>query len=136
MSVFIDTNIFVAAKLTRDKEHKKAVELLKKALQKEFGSVYTSDYIFDETITLLLMRTKNKKIVKDFGNSLLSSPNIEIIKIDDNTFEKTWMEFERFDDKLLSFTDCSTIVVMKEFDIKNLISFDSHFDGFVNIIKN
>lgn len=135
MSVFLDTCVFVAAKLEKDKDHQKAVKILENALKNDFGKIYTSDYIFDETVTLLLMRTKTNKIIRDFGNSILSSPNIEIIKIDDNLFEKAWQEFGKYKDKLLSFTDCTTIAIIMEFKIDKIISFDNHFDGIVNRIK-
>ena len=37
MSVFIDTGVFVAARNARDINHKRAVELLEKAIRGEYG---------------------------------------------------------------------------------------------------
>lgn len=83
------------------------------------------------------MRTKANKIIRDFGNSILSSPNIEIIKIDDNLFEIVWQEFGKYKNKFLSFTDCTTttIAIIKELKIDKIISFESHFDGVVDRIN-
>ena len=51
MSVFIDTGVFVAARNMRDINHKRAVELLEKAIKGEYGEIFTSDYVFDEAVT-------------------------------------------------------------------------------------
>ena len=129
MAVFIDTNIFAAAKLKRDVDHKRANTLLKSALYGNHGQIFTSDYVFDETITLLLMRTKKNQLVREYGNSILTSSIIEIIKVNDIIFENAWEMFGSIQDKLLSFTDFTTIAITEELKIDKIMSFDKHFDG-------
>jgi predicted nucleic acid-binding protein len=36
----------------KDVYHSEADDLLRRALQREFGSMYTTDFIYDETLTL------------------------------------------------------------------------------------
>jgi predicted nucleic acid-binding protein len=129
MSVFIDTNIFAAAKLKNDVDHEHGKALLEEALLGKYGPVLTSDYIFDEIITLLNIRSKNHQLVFEFGNSILTSGSIDIIKINDEIFEAAWDKFGRFKDKLLSFTDCTTLAIMEKLKIEKIMSFDRHFDG-------
>ena len=129
MSIFIDTNIFAAAKLKNDVDHKQSKQLLEDALFGKYSQVFTSDYIFDEVMTLLIMRTKNHKLVFEYGNSILLSDMIDIIKINDDIFESAWEKFGMFKDKLLSLTDCTTLAVMDELNIDNIMSFDKHFEG-------
>jgi len=129
MAVFIDTNILAAAKLKRDVDHKRANTLLHDAFYGEFGHIFTSDYVFDETITLLLMRTKKYQLVREYGNSILTSSIIEIIKVNDKIFEIAWDLFGSIQDKLLSFTDFTTIAIVEELKINKIMSFDKHFDG-------
>jgi predicted nucleic acid-binding protein len=57
MAIFIDTGIFVAALNRSDNLHEKAVPLMERALQGEFGRVCTSDFVVDEAITTALART-------------------------------------------------------------------------------
>ena len=129
MSIFIDTNIFAAAKLKNDVDYKRSKQLLEDALFGKFDQVFTSDYIFDEVMTLLIMRTKNHKLVYEYGNSILLSNIIDIIKVNDDIFESAWEKFRMFKDKLLSFTDCTTLAVMEDLNIERIISFDKHFEG-------
>ena len=67
MSVFIDTGIFVAFHNTRDKNHGRALKLIRRAVSGEFGILYTSDYVFDESVTTALIRTKNPSIAQVWG---------------------------------------------------------------------
>ena len=129
MSVFIDTNIFAAAKLKNDVDHKRGKALLEEAILGKYGSVLTSDYIFDEIITLLNIRSKRHQLVFEFGNSILTSSSIDIIKVNDEIFEAAWDKFGKFEDKLLSFTDCTTLAIMENLKIEKIMSFDKHFDG-------
>ena len=129
MSVFIDTNIFAAAKLKNDVDHEIGRKLLEDALFGKYGQVFTSDYIFDEVMTLLIMRTKNNKFVYEYGNSFLLSDIIDIIKVNDDIFDRAWEKFGKFKDKLLSFTDCTTLAVMEDLNIVKIMSFDKHFEG-------
>ena len=99
MSVFIDTNIFVALRNADDINHEKAKKLMKKALTGKFGVIYTSEYIFDEAVTVALIRTKNIKIAIDIGNYILSSPRIKLLFIDNETFKKAWKIFQKYKEK-------------------------------------
>ena len=73
LSIFIDTGVFVAARNRSDINHERAVELLRKALKGEYGGLYTSDYVFDEAVTVALVGTCPPRIALDIGNFILSS---------------------------------------------------------------
>jgi predicted nucleic acid-binding protein len=75
------------------------------------------------------MRTKNHKLIFEYGNSILNSEIIEIIKINNEIFESAWEKFGTFKDKIISFTDCTTLAVMEELKIDKIMSFDQHFEG-------
>jgi len=135
MSVFIDTNIFVALRNADDINHEKAKKLMKKALTGKFGVIYTSEYIFDEAVTVALITTKNIKIAIDIGNYILSSPRIKLLFIDDETFKKAWKIFQKYKEKRLSFTDCTTTALIEKHKIDKLMSFDQHFNEIVQRIQ-
>lgn len=133
MSVFIDTGAFMAYRNKRDVYHKEADDLLRRALQREFGAIYTTDFIYDETLTLAMVRTGNKNVAKDVSDVILS-PRIEMLMIDDTVLNKAREMFFRLFDKRISFTDATTMVVMQQEHIKKIITFDSHFKGLFEVL--
>ncbi|MGQ9722029.1 MAG: type II toxin-antitoxin system VapC family toxin [Candidatus Jordarchaeum sp.] len=108
MSIFIDSLIFVAFHNTRDKNHDKALKLIKKAVSGEFGTIYTSDYIFDESFTTALNRTNNPSITRSLGEMILGglkTPNfIIMLRVSSEIFRKSWELFVKYAEKCLSFT--------------------------------
>lgn len=71
MSIFIDSGIFVAFHNMRDENHDRALNLIRKAASGEFGIVYTSDYVFDESVTTALIRANNPSIAQSLGEMIL-----------------------------------------------------------------
>jgi len=133
MAVIIDTGAFMAYRNTKDAHHEKADRLLRRALKGEFSTIYTTDYIYDEALTLAVVRTGNKNIATDISN-VISSPRIEMIIIDASILEQATTIFFKFFDKRISFTDATTIAVMQRDNIDNIITFDSHFKGMFNVL--
>ena len=134
MSIFIDTNIFVALRNENDINHEKSKEIMKKALLGEYGTIYTSDYVFDEAVTVAIARTRNIDFAKDIGDYILSAKRIKMIFVDDNIFNDAWRLFKKLSRKKLSFTNCTNIAIIRNYNIEYIASFDSHFDGLVNRI--
>lgn len=134
MTVFIDTGVFVAYRNKRDSYNKIADTLIRDALKGEYGQLYTSDYIYDESVTLALVRTKNPDVVKDVSDTILS-PRIEMIFVGEALFENAIKIFMKYFDRNISFTDATSIAVMGEYNIDHILSFDSHFDGIVERIR-
>lgn len=134
MAVFVDTGVLVAARNAEDKRHERSESLMRSALKREYGTVYTSDYIIDEAATLALVRTGKPKLAIDVGEFAVESPRIRILQIKKADFHATWEKFKSLSEEELSFTDCATLWLMEENRIKELMSFDSGFDGFVNRI--
>jgi predicted nucleic acid-binding protein len=107
---------------------------MKKALKAEFGKIYTSDYVIDEAVTVALVRTRRLDLAIDIGKYILESPRITKLWTTKDVFDKAWEKFRGFKDKPLSFTDCTTLAHMEKTRIKQIISFDSGFDGLTHRI--
>jgi len=131
MSAFIDTGVFVAARNKREINHEKAVNLLREALKGKYGRIYTSDYIFDEAVTVALVRTRKSDIAIDMGNFILSSKKLRILHVDKLVFMDAWRIFKKYVNKKLSFTDAVSIALMRRYNIDYIMSFDKHFDNIV-----
>jgi len=131
IKLFIDAGAFIAYHNKDDKHHKTARKKFKEiAEEKKFSKLITSDYIIDEAITTCRVRTKRHDIAVKLGDAILNSESIHILKIEDPIFSTAWKFFKKYDDKDLSFTDCTTIILMQLFNINAIYSFDGHFDGF------
>jgi predicted nucleic acid-binding protein len=134
MAVFIDTGIFVALRNADDELHTRSKELMKKALKAEFGRIYTSDYVVDEAITTALVRTRRHDLATDIGKYIIESPRITKLWTTENIFENAWRKLKTLRDKPLSFTDCITLAQAETNNIKQILSFDSGFDGLIHRI--
>jgi hypothetical protein len=131
--VIIDTGVIVAFHNTKDEKHERAKELIRKAAGGEYGLPYTTDYIFDEAVTLALIRTGRKDIANSVGRMILgeSIPKfLLLLRTGERIFKDAWKIFKKMD-KMLSFTDCTIIAVAKVYNINSVMSFDSDFDGLV-----
>jgi len=126
MAVLIDTGAFMAYRNKKDVYHSSADELVRRALKGEFGTIFTTDYIYDEALTLAMVRTGNKGVAEDIFD-VMRSPRIEMINIDGIILEQARELFFRLFDKGVSFTDATTMAVMQQENIGKIITFDSHF---------
>jgi uncharacterized protein len=131
MAIFVDTGIFVALHNADDNLHSKSKDLFKRALKGEFGRIYTSEYVIDEAVTTAFMRTKRHDIAVELGKYIIDSPRISKVWVGEDSFKQAWEKFRLMKDKGLSFTDCTSIALMEMRSIKQIMSFDSGFEGLV-----
>ena len=123
--IILDTSFIASYFNERDQNHLKAAELMKGIANLKFGPVYITDYIFDETVTVAFIRLKNLPKAVEIGNHLLKSS--KIIQVEDKHFYNAWKTFRKQRTTDLSFTDCTTISVMQDSEIKNIATFDEDF---------
>lgn len=127
--IFIDTSAWIAIEDKKDINHNRALEFREEILSSNIR-LFTTNYVLDETYTLLLLDLGYSKTIK-FKHKLdeLIDSNLVIILHIMPDLEKTaWEIFERFNkDKTWSFTDCTSKVVMELFNIQKVFTFDRHF---------
>jgi len=87
--------------------------------------------VFDEAVTLALVRTRRSEIATNIVNFILSSSIIRVLFVDEETFKLAWKIFDNYADRRLSCTDAVSIALMRIYKIERIISFDKHFDGIV-----
>ena len=126
---FIDTWGFKAYIDSKEPKHKS----VKKYIEKIWNSkkpLITTDYIIDETITLLSYKL-NYHELKKFIEKLESSIEndfIKIIWITKDVFREAIKLKLNYKDKLdISFTDMTSMIVMKKNNITEIITEDVHF---------
>jgi hypothetical protein len=134
MAVFLDTGIFFGAFNEDDKYHLDALGIYISAFSGKFGAVYTSDYVIDEAATLLKVKATPIVALK-FLKSAVESDML-IIRMDDKLFKDACRTFEEYIERPgLSFTDATTIAILRFLQIPKLASFDGRsFDGIASRI--
>jgi uncharacterized protein len=123
--VFVDTSAFHALQnSTNEQEHAPAIRIA--AEIEQAGQVLvTTDYVLDETFTLLRSALGHGPAVR-FGRTIHNS-ELQVIQIDELLQREAWTLFERYSDKSFSFTDCTSFAVMRQTGITVAFTFDRHF---------
>ena len=136
--LIIDTNYFVALFNNRDHNHQRAKLFLNDLKKSKWGSRIITDYIMDETITMLWVQTHSKDLVKDFYNKIVMNKKFaRLEKITSEDITKAWEfwnKYAEYTKKPLSFTDCSILAIIERLQITNVLTFDAEFDGMVPIV--
>ena len=131
---FVDTSGFYALVFEADDRHQRASEILQ--LSAQIGARFvTSDYVLDETATLLKARGHGR-LAATFLERIISSQALRIEWMDVERFETTRRSFLKHADKAWSFTDCFSFCLMKELAIKVALTKDKHFrqSGFTALL--
>lgn len=136
MNVFVDTGVFYAHHDEDADRHEAAATAFDELLDGAYGQPYTSDYVFDETVTLTRARTDSFDAADTVARRILGEgpyPDVfEVVDVGPSLRAATLETFRRYDDQDLSFTDATILSVCEERGIDTVLSFDSDFDGLVD----
>jgi predicted nucleic acid-binding protein len=134
--VFMDSAGFLALWDTGD-EHHTAASRLQEELAGNRRRFLTTEYIVDETITLLLIRHSHTAAA-DFLDTVERSEALRLEWIGPERFHAAAGLFRRHADKQWSFTDCVSFMIMRELRIRDAFTTDHHFRqaGFVPLLKS
>ncbi|MEM6430078.1 MAG: PIN domain-containing protein [Deinococcota bacterium] len=124
-SIFLDSSYILALEFVRDQHHHVAREHWQ-TLATTAPNIITTSYIFDEVVTFLNRRGFHAR-AKIVGHNLLSSSAVNLIHVGPELFYEGWQYFQHYDDKLYSLTDCISFVVMNQYGVTQVLSFDQHF---------
>lgn len=132
---FVDTSGFYALLVRQDDRHEAARDFLRQAAERRQRFI-TTDYVIDETLTLLKARG-HQRLLAGFSDSVLHSTACRIEWTDSERFSETVTFFLKRLDHGWSFTDCLSFRVMAELRLREALTKDSHFDaaGFIALLK-
>ena len=125
---FIDTSAFLALENRKDEYHKPAL-MFRHSLLESKESLVTSDYVLDESHTIIRLRAGHK-IAVQFGEMIQATGLIEVKYLTKEIFREAWHIFKSFSDKEFSFTDCTSFALMESLQIKTAFTFDDHFNQY------
>ena len=124
-TLFVDTAGWVACADSADPAHASCCAARDAAL--ETGqTLVTTDFVVDETLTLLRFRL-GLDAAERWWQQLDRSPRLRWERVDSDRFEKARHVFFRYRDKAFSFTDCTSFEVMRELKLTHVMTTDRHF---------
>jgi predicted nucleic acid-binding protein len=92
----------------------------------------TTDYVLDETLTLLRARGQYARAIA-WGGPILRGERCALHVLAPADLQGACDVFRRFADKDWSFTDCTSKVVMRRLDVRRAVSLDHHFRQFGDV---
>lgn len=127
--LFVDTWGWLTLRDRQESRHQAAVGIYNQFYART-ATIYTTDYVLDETFTLLFKRLPFHQ-AQESMTLLMDSVHAEKIVLEwitPDRFAATQQLRQKFHDKPnISFTDLTSMVVMNEMSISSILTGDAHF---------
>jgi len=118
--ILVDSCVWIAEKNQSDQSHKKVCLLLPRIKNGEYGKPMVSDYIIDEVLTYLNRKAGHKIALEAL--QFFELEEIRIEKVNGEIIKDASRIFRDFD--ALSFTDATTVAIMKKKTISYIATLD------------
>ncbi|MDO8505577.1 MAG: PIN domain-containing protein [bacterium] len=125
MNLFVDSSFYISLLRQDDRNHNRAKEALEDEA-KQSAVFYTSQYVIDETATVLSMRVSKTSAVA-FLNATEEEDFPIILGVDEEVRRQGYAIFREAKDKDISMVDCYCAALMKKHAISKCLTFDKQF---------
>ena len=124
-AVFVDTGGWMACADRSDPAHLPCTAARDATL--EAGRILiTTDFVVDETLTLIRFRF-GLAAANTWWQQIDGSARLRWERVENDRFERARNLFFQYRDKGLSFTDCTSVAIMRELKLTTVIATDRHF---------
>lgn len=136
--VFWDTAAFLALGNARDDLHQAATRVSQE-LAKAQAHVLTTDAVLIEVANAF-----SKVALRSIAWQLVEAMQVSvalkaatIVHVDTDLWQRGWQLYRARSDKNWGLTDCISFVVMEDYGIQRVFTYDQHFEqaGFVRLLK-
>lgn len=124
--IFVDTTTWVAGIDASDRLHEDGKAVLEALIEGRSAPALTTDFVLDETMTLLKKRGARVSKVVEALQRLISSPLVTLVYVDESAFGESLLNFKKYEK--MSFTDAVTLTIMRRYGVKEIFSHDKDFD--------
>jgi len=124
-AVFVDTGGWMACADAADPGHR-AQTAARDAALRAGQTLVTTDYVVDETLTLVRLRL-GLVSAERWWEQIDRSARLRWERVGSDRFEKARALFFQYRDKDFSFTDCTSFVTMRELKLTRVLTTDRHF---------
>lgn len=129
MKLFIDTWGWIVLYNRREPRHEEIKNFYRKFRRKR-GIAYTTDYILDETFTLIFRKLPFEIARKsiDQTSKAIEAGYLKMVWVSPRYFDESKSLRLRYRDKpKISFTDLTSMVVMNDLKLNRILTDDDHF---------
>ena len=124
--IFIDTSAWFALLYEGAAQRPEATSTFAEIERGRYGAPITTDYVLDETFTLLRQRVGLAPVARLSG-LLRESPSLRRVRVSESVFEESLQLMLSHVDKKWSFTDCTSFVTMRATHIVRAFTWDHNF---------
>jgi len=126
--IFVDTTFWVGDADSNDAFHASAHEAIEAVRVGKTPVALTTNFVLNETVTILGRRKGfGPEKASKVASVILSSPRVFTLHIDEALFKRSLKSYPAYRGSP-SLTDVSTIVTMKSYGVKEILSLDHDFD--------
>ena len=127
--ILVDTGAWFAVAVAEDPDHAAAMAFL----DGNRDALVTTDLVAVETMNLLRFRHRGAAghaLANRVGDDLWGGRAASLVRVQPEDIRAARVAFRRFDDKVWSFTDCTSFVVMERLGIQVAFAFDRNFEQY------
>ena len=123
--VFVDTSFLIALLNSQDADHTVAL-VLQAELASQPVDKLTSEYILLE-LGDGLSKLRYRNLAVQTVELLKQDSTFHIIPASNEIWKNAWSLFTSYQDKEWSLTDCTSFVLMRQFNLNSALTADKHF---------
>jgi predicted nucleic acid-binding protein len=130
----VDSSALLSLEDPDERQHEACLEVLNQLIESR-ARLLTTNFVFDETYTLILTRLGRDRAVR-WGNSFKQGRLIHILRVSEDQEARAWDIILKFEDKDFSYTDATSFAVTESLGIDIAFSLDRHFRqyGGLNVV--
>lgn len=125
-AVFVDSGAWIALVSTRDRHHREADALFRRAIAAR-NRIVTSNLVLAEVHRLLLHRV-GIAAARTFLARAEASPSLEILHANADHHTTALDSLDRFPDQAFTYADAVSFAIMGSLGCRRAIAFDHHFE--------
>ena len=126
--VLVDSSAFLSLEDAAERSHEGCKAALA-GLVASGARLVTTNFVFDETYTLLLVRLGRTR-ARAWGESFRAGRLVQRFRIEEHHEERAWEIITTYEDKGFSYTDATSFALAEELGIEAALSLDDHFRAF------
>jgi len=129
--VFVDTGAWIAVMGKSDSFHEAAKPYYTNLILRRVP-LFTSNYVLDETFTRIRYDAGHDIACRfaDLYGEAEKRRFVTTLWVDTDIHRRSLDIFRKYSDQKVSFTDCTSFVLMQNNGIDEAFAFDAHFDMF------
>ena len=125
LKLFLDSGALIARAIRNDRYHREATETFTEISQRRlpYRFQYTSNYVVDEVATFVLYEA-GSRLATETLRRIRASPSLRVLHVTEEVESLADRVFERFASSRVSYTNCTTKVLMDRESIDTAFTFD------------